>query len=138
MAELKTRENDADVDAFLASVEDEVKRADSIVLKEMMERITGAPAKMWGSSIVGFDSYEYTNTTGKPQRWMLTGFSPRKANLSVYIMNGFDRYKDELAALGKHKTAKSCLYIKRLSDVDLAALEDLVAKSVKRMREVYG
>ena len=133
----KPVENDGDVDAYIASVDDENKRADCIVLKEMMERVSGEPAKMWGPSIVGFGSYHYKYDSGREGDFMLTGFAARKANLSIYIMPGFDPYTDELAKLGKHKVAKSCLYIKRLSDIDPAVLEEMVADSVKRMREMY-
>ncbi|MCQ8185537.1 DUF1801 domain-containing protein [Parvularcula maris] len=134
----KTVENDADVGAYLAGVEPEVKREDTLALRALFERVTGEPAKMWGDSIVGFGSYRYTNTTGKEARWMLTGFAPRKTQLSVYIMDGFAEYGALLERLGKHKTAKSCLYIKGLSDVDMEVLEGLVGESVRTMRERYS
>lgn len=137
MAGNKTTENDADVDAFLATVDDETKRADSMVLKDMMERLSGEPAKMWGGSIVGFGRYHYKYESGREGDFMLTGFAPRKQQLSLYIMPGFDPYQDQLAKLGKHKTARSCLYIKRLSDVDMDILEEIVADSLKRMRDMY-
>jgi len=134
----KTTENDGDVDAFLAAVEDDVKRTDSLALKKMMERVSGEPAKMWGDSLVGFGSYHYKYASGREGDFLLTGFAPRKQNLSLYIMPGFDPYQDELAKLGKHKTARACLYIKRLSDVDLGVLERIVGDSVERMRKAYS
>lgn len=137
MATIKTTENDADVDSYLRSVEDEAKRADSFTLKAMMERATGEPAKMWGQSLIGFGSYHYRYDSGREGDFMLTGFAPRKAQLSVYIMPGFEPYEEQLARLGKHKTAKSCLSIKRLSDVDMDVLEEIVADSVVRMRKMY-
>lgn len=90
---------------------------------------------MWGDSIVGFGGYRYTNTTGRENEWPVTGFSPRKQNLTLYIMSGFEEYDDLLAKLGKHSTGKACLYIKRLSDVDMSALRELVALSVQHMTE---
>ena len=137
MAGNKTTENDDDVDAYLATVEDEKKRADSLVLKEMMERVSGEPAKMWGGSIVGFGRYHYKYDSGREGDFMLTGFAPRKQQLTLYIMPGFDPYQERLAKLGKHKTARSCLYIKRLSDVDTDVLEEIVADSIERMRLKY-
>ena len=93
---------------------------------------------MWGPSIVGFGSYRYTNSAGRDFEWMLTGFSPRKANLVLYIMPGFSEEAVLMARLGKHRTGKSCLYINKLADVDMDVLEELIAKSVLWMREKYG
>lgn len=135
MAALKTQLNDDSVDAFLQQVEDDQKRADSIRILEIMEEMTGEPAKMWGKSIVGFGSYHYVYESGREGDWMLVGFSPRKQNISLYIMSGFSAYEDLLAKLGKHKTGKSCLYIKRLSDVDEDVLKEMIASSAKYMRE---
>ncbi|MFK7973006.1 MAG: DUF1801 domain-containing protein [Bacteroidia bacterium] len=135
MAELKTKLNDGSVNDFLSSVEDEKKRADAFSLYAMMEKATGEPGKMWGDSIVGFGSYHYKYASGKEGDWMLTGFSPRKQNISVYFMDGFDKYEEPLGRLGKHKTSKACLYIKRLSDIDEAVLEEMVVASAKYMRE---
>jgi len=134
MAELKTKPTDDDVDAFLASIGDEQKLADSLVLRDLMEEVSGAPAKMWGSSIIGFDTYHYIYKSGREGDWMVAGFSPRKANLTVYIMGGFDAHQDLLAHLGRHTTSKGCLYIKRLSDIDLAVLRELIEKSVKYVK----
>jgi hypothetical protein len=135
MAELKTQENDASVDDYLNSVEDEKKRAASFQIKELMEAVTGEEARMWGDSIVGFGHYRYQYASGREGEWMLTGFAPRKRNLTLYIMSGFDEYDDLLAKLGKHSTGKSCLYINKLEDVDLDVLRDLVDKSVQHMKE---
>jgi len=137
VTELKTRPNSASVTAFMQAIDDPQKKADAKKVAAMMRKATGKRAKMWGPSIVGFGKYSYSNTAGKDFEWMLTGFSPRKQALTVYIMPGFSRYKSLLAKLGKHKTGKSCLYIKRLSDIDEAVLEQLIAASVKRMRQVY-
>ncbi|MBN2433579.1 MAG: DUF1801 domain-containing protein [Acidobacteria bacterium] len=137
MAELKTRPTDASVTDFLNTVEDDQKRQDCLVLLGMMGQITGARPKMWGGSIVGFGNYHYIYESGREGDWFLTGFSPRKQNLSVYIMAGFDRYDELMARLGKHKTGKSCLYINKLADVDLAVLEELVRRSVDHLSRTY-
>lgn len=137
MAELKTRPTDQSVADFLGVVEPEQKRRDCWALVEMMRKATGAEPVMWGPSIVGFGAYTYVNTTNKPADWPITGFSPRKANLTLYIMPGFSRYDALLAKLGKYTTGKSCLYIKKLADVDLDVLEDLVTRSVQHMRATY-
>lgn len=134
MSELKTKVNNADVVAFLNGVADERKRQDCFAVLELMRRVTGAEPKMWGDSIVGFDSYRYVYATGRSGDWPITGFSPRAQNITLYIMAGFDQYDVLLARLGKHKIGKSCLYIKRLTDVDLTVLEELVALSVEHMR----
>ena len=135
MAELKTQENDASVDDYLNSVEDEKKREASFRVKELMEDVTGEEARMWGDSIVGFGHYKYKYASGREGEWMLVGFAPRKKNLTLYIMSGFDEYDDLLGKLGKHSTGKSCLYIKKLEDVDQDVLRDLVSKSVEHMKE---
>lgn len=137
-AKNKTTENDASVEDFLAAVKDEQKKADCIELKSMMERITSSPAKMWGSSIVGFDQYHYKYDSGREGDFMKVGFSPRAQNVTVYIMPGFERYAELMANLGKHKTGKSCLYIKKLDDVDRDILEELVQGSYDYMTNKYG
>ena len=114
MAELKTKLNDGSVEDFLNAVEDEQKRVDAFALLKMMEEISGEQAKMWGAAIVGFGTYHYVYASGREGDWMLTGFSPRKANISLYLMAGFDEFGDELQALGKHKSSKGCLYVKKL------------------------
>lgn len=138
MSDLKTQRTKASVAAFLNAVEDEAKRADSKKLAKLFTEITGEKPAMWGPSIVGFGQYTYTNISGRGGTWPITGFSPRKANLTIYIMPGFDEYAALLAKLGKHKIAKSCLYIKKLADVDEAALRELIADAYERMRAKYG
>jgi len=133
MAELKTRSTDASVTDFIGSVEDDQKRQDCLVLLGMMEQITGARPKMWGDSIVGFGQYHYIYGSGREGDWFLTGFSPRRQNLSVYIMAGFDRYAALMQRLGRHKTGKSCLYIRRLDDIALEVLRELVAQSLAHL-----
>lgn len=137
MAELKTRPTKASVTAFINEIDDPQKRADAKRVAAMMRRATGARAKMWGASIVGYGSYRYANTAGKDFEWMLTGFSPRKQALTVYIMSGFSSFDALMKRLGTYKTGKSCLYIKRLSDVDEGVLEKLIAQSVKLMETRY-
>ena len=133
MGELKTKMNDGNPLAFLNAVAHEKRRKDSLILLEIMKEVTGEPAKMWGDSIVGFGQMTYINTTGT-NVWLMTGFSPRKQSLTVYIMDGFDRYQEILSRLGKFKTAKSCLYINKLEDVDEDVLKELVAASIKYIR----
>jgi hypothetical protein len=135
MAELKTKQTDESVTEFLNGVPDEKKRQDSFAILELMTEVTGAEPRMWGDSIVGFGSYHYRYASGREGDWFVTGFSPRKQNLTLYIMAGFDNYDQLLQNLGKHKTGKSCLYIKRLEDVDLDTLRELVSQSVQHMKE---
>ena len=137
MAELKTKLNDNSVIDFLDKVEDADKRRDSFEILKLMRQITGAEPKMWGDSIVGFGSYHYRYKSGREGDWMLTGFSPRKQNISVYIMCGFQHVEDQMKKLGKHKTGASCLYIKRLSDVDLNVLSEIINESIKQLKEKY-
>jgi uncharacterized protein DUF1801 len=134
MVELKTKENNASVDAFLDGIADEQKREDSKKLRKLFEEITGDPAKMWGGSIVGFGTYHYKYKSGREGDWMVTGFSPRKNALTLYIMDLFDSSSDLLAELGDYKTGKGCLYIKKLEDVDVDTLRELVTRSVKRVK----
>jgi len=135
MAELKTKENDGSVDDYLNSVEDEKKREASFEVKEIMEEVTSEEARMWGDSIVGFGHYRYKYASGREGEWMLVGFAPRKRNLTLYIMSGFDEYDDLLGKLGKHSTGKSCLHINKLADIDMDVLRELVDKSVRHMKE---
>ena len=133
-AELKTKPNEASVEGFLNSIEDDGRRADAFALLELFTRVTGDEPKMWGPSIIGFGNRLLKYESGRELDWMITGFSPRKTSLTLYIMNGFAKYDGHLKKLGKHKTGKSCLYIKRLSDVDRDVLEDLVRDSVEYVR----
>ena len=134
-AELKTKVNNASVEGFLNSVKDEQTREDCFEILKIMKQVTKEEPKMWGSSIIGFGSYHYKGASGREGDWMLTGFSPRKQNLTLYLMHGFDEQKDLLNKLGKHKTSMGCLYIKKLDDVDKKVLKELVAGSVKRMKQ---
>lgn len=135
MAENKTQQNDQSVEAFLNSVEDERKRQDCFEILALMQEITGCEAKMWGGTIVGFDKYTYTYASGHSGVSPIAGFSPRKQNITLYILAGFDEYEAILERLGKHKTGKACLYIKRLDDVNVDVLRELVTASVNHMRE---
>lgn len=133
-AELKTRPNDSSVETFLNSVEDERQRANSFRVLELMRRVTGEEPRMWGTAIIGFGSQYLKYASGLELDWPLTAFSPRKGTLTLYIMGGFKRYDRLMAKLGKHKTGKSCLYIKRLSDIDENVLEDLVSASLDHIK----
>lgn len=137
MAELKTQRNDVDVTRFLDSVEDERRRADCLAVVDIMRAATGEEPRMWGASIVGFGSYHYRYDSGHEGDWALVGFSPRKQNLTLYIMPGFDRYEHLMGRLGRFKTGKSCLYLRRLSDVDVGVLAELVTASVAHMRATW-
>ena len=134
--ELKTKVNDASVESFLNSIEDEQKRADCFEILKLMKQVTKEAPKMWGASIVGFGSYHYKSASGREGDWMLTGFSPRKQNLTLYLMGGFDPHQDLLKKLGKHKTSVGCLYLKKLDDVDKKVLKELVTESVKTMKKL--
>lgn len=138
MSELKTKKTKASVLKFLKSVEDEKRREDGLKLLKIFEEVTGEKAAMWGTSIVGFGQYHYKSTRSKQEGdWPLTGFSPRKQNMTIYIMPGFKHYEDLMKKIGKHKTSVSCLYFKRLSDLDEKVLRELIEKAVKYMREEY-
>lgn len=129
MTENKTRPNNNFVIAFLNSVEGEEKRKDSHALLQLFKSITLEPAVMWGESIVGFGSYHYKYDSGREGDMCITGFSPRKSNFSIYIMSGFSNYQDLLEQLGPHKTGKACLYVKRLSDIDMDVLSEIIRSS---------
>lgn len=133
MAELKTKPTNEDVHAFINSIADEQRRQDSQAILALMQEATGAEPQMWGDSIVGFGHYHYKYASGREGDWFLTGFAPRKQNLTLYIMAGFEQYNTLLARLGKHKTGKSCLYLKRLADVDCDILRELVRQSAAHM-----
>ena len=137
MATLKTQPHDGDVEAFLATIADDEQRQDVQALRQIMAEVTGDDGSMWGDAIVGFGSYHYRYDSGREGDWFEVGFSPRKRNLSVYIMAGFDGHGRLLERLGKHSTGKSCLYINRLADVDVDILRELVGASVEHIRRVY-
>lgn len=131
MAELKTKRTDESVEVFLNTIPDAQRRADCFAVSAIMQEITGAAPKMWGPAIVGFGEYQYKYTSGRGGDWFLTGFSPRKQNLTLYIMAGFDIYPDLMAQLGKYKTGKSCLYINRLADIDVEVLKKMIVRSLE-------
>ena len=121
---------------FINSLETLDVRRDCRTLVKIMKDATGKPARMWGTSIVGFDTYQYAS--GREGDCFITGFSPQKTKLSLYIMPGFDDYQKEVTDLGKHKTGVSCLYIKNLASIDITVLEKIIHKSVEKMREIYS
>jgi hypothetical protein len=133
MVEPKTRINEASVEEFLDRVQDEKKRQDSYEILKLMKEVTNKDPKMWGDSIIGFGSYQYKYASGREGEWFLTGFSPRKQTLTLYIMSGFETYKSLLKDLGKYTIGKSCLYIKKLEDIDLKTLRELIRLSVQHM-----
>jgi hypothetical protein len=133
----KTTETDASVDDYLAAIDDEVRRDDCRVLARLMSGVTRQPPRMWGTGIVGFGSYHYRYESGREGDAPLTGFAARKGDISVYLVTGFEGREALLARLGRHKTGKACLYVRRLSDVDMQVLEQLVAGSVEQMRKRY-
>ena len=137
MAENKTRPTGASVTAFMAAISDRAMRADAKKVAAMMRRVTGKRARMWGPSIVGYGSYHYRYASGREGDFMITGFSPRKQALTLYIMPGFSRFDTLMSKLGKHRTGKSCLYIRRLADVDETVLEQIIADSVGHIRAHY-
>jgi hypothetical protein len=136
MAELKTKPTNASVEKFLNQVGDETRREDCFKVAKMMQEITGEKPKMWGPSIVGFGSYHYKYASGQEGDWPIAAFSPRKQDLTLYLLPGFQEHADLMQQLGKHSTGKSCLYIKRLSDIHVPTLKKLIRESVKRMKQI--
>ena len=135
--ELKTKQTEVAVDDFLEAVPDPVRREDAKKLRAMMERISGFPARMWGPTIVGFGRYRYRYDSGHEGEMARIGFSPRAKELVLYLIGGFPRHQALMDRLGKYRTGKSCLYVKRLSDIDEAVLESLIAEGLDYMREKY-
>ncbi len=133
MAELKTKPTDESVKDFLNRIPDPERRQDCFAIAKMMEEITGDKPKMWGPSIVGFGTYHYKYESGREGDWLVTGFSPRKKDLTLYMMMGFEKHDELMKQLGKYGTGKSCLYIKRLSDIHLPTLKKLIKASVKQL-----
>lgn len=131
MAKLKTQPHNASVEEFLTRVENEPRKKDAFEVLELMKRVTGEEPVMWGASIIGFGSYHYKYASGREGDWLAAGFSPRKQALTLYITSGFDEHDDLLTRLGRHRTGKSCLYVKRLTDIDMDVLAELVRLSVK-------
>ena len=138
MYKLKTQKNDASVEDFLNSVEDEKRRKDSFAVLGLMREVTGEEPAMWGANLIGYGSYRYRYASGHEGEWPVTGFSPRKQSLTLYIMSGFEQYESLLKNLGKYRTGKSCLYVDKLDDINLEILRALVKQSVAHMKEIYG
>lgn len=143
MAEPKTQVTDVDPRDFIASVEPASKRADAETLDAIFRRVTGEEPRMWGPSMIGYGAYRATYASGREVHWLRTGFSPRKAKHSLYLMGGYcdpamdPRRKEQLARLGKHSTGASCLYINKLADIDLAVLEEMITEDWAAMARVY-
>lgn len=138
MAKNKTTQTESSVADFLKAIDDKEKRADAKRVAAMMRKATGKRAKLWGSSIVGFGTYHYKYVSGHEGDSALVSFSPRKKNLVIYIMPGFNEFPALMEKLGKYKTGKSCLYLNKLDDVDEHVLQKLIEQSVKVMRKRYN
>ena len=138
MAENKTKETNASVAAFLDTIADTTRRNECLTILELMKSITGQEPKMWGSSMIGFGTYHYRYESGREGEYFLTGFSPRKQNLTLYLMTGFEALGPYLEKLGKHKTGKSCLYIDTLADVDMGVLRQMIERSVSMKNAAGG
>lgn len=139
MSTIKTIVNESNPLDFINSIENEQRRNDALQLLEIFKEVTGLEPKMWGTSIIGFGSYHYKSERSRQEGdWPLTGFSPRKQNLSIYIMTGFDDFKDILSKIGKFKNSVSCLYVNKLSDIDIEQLKKLIKQSVVAMKKRYG
>jgi len=136
-AELKTKENSGNINKFLNSIDNEQKKNDSFVLLELMKKITKEEPKMWGDSIIGFGKYQYKYKSGREGDWFLCGFSPRKQNLSIYLMCGFDGLEDLLTDLGKYKKSVGCLYIKKLEDINIKVLEKMIKQAIQILKKKY-
>ncbi len=137
MAELKTNETKLSVTKFIGKVEDDQKCQDSQAILKLMKQVTKEEPKMWGGSMVGFGHFHYKSVSGREGDWFLTGFSPRKQNLTIYITPGFNKYESLMKQLGKRKTSKGCLYIKKLEDVDMKVLKQLIKQSYQDMKKKY-
>lgn len=137
MSELKTKKTEQNANDFINSIEDSKKREDCLVILSLMKDITGAEPVMWGESIIGFGAYHYKYESGREGDWFLTGFSPRKQNITLYIMAGFDRYDSLMQSLGKFKTGKSCIYIKKIEDINMEILKELIQSSVDWLKNYY-
>lgn len=137
MAENKTKPNKTSVTAFINGIEDEQRRRDVKKVAAMMREATGSRARMWGANIVGYGQYHYKYDSGREGDFMITGFSPRKQALTLYVIPGFKHFETLMSKLGKYKTGKSCLYIRKLSDVDEKVLKRLIVASVRYMRKNY-
>ena len=137
MAENKTKQTNASVDMFINSLKDETEREDCYTIIKIMKSITKEEPKMWGPSIIGFGTYHYKYASGREGDMCIAGFSPRKQNLTIYLMPGFEKQQSQLKKLGKYKTSKVCLYIKSLKDVDVKILKEMISISVKETKKLY-
>ncbi len=137
MATQKTQPTLHAVEKFLNTIASEQKRNDCMTLINYMQRISKSPPVMWGTNMIGFGNYHYQYESGREGDWFITGFSPRKSNISIYIMDGFESHQELLKKLGKHKTGASCLYINALADIDVTVLSELITKSVHAMKKRY-
>jgi len=137
MAENKTKQTKASVESFINKIKDETVRNDCDTIIKLMKSITKEEPKMWGPSIIGFGSYHYKYASGREGDMCLAGFSPRKQNLTIYLMPGFEVQQSLLKKLGKYKTSKVCLYIKSLNDIDVKVLKEMISQSVKEMKKLY-
>lgn len=139
MAEIKTKQTKQSVEKFLNAIDDESRRKDCFKVLDMMKKITKEKPVIWGNGVIGFGTYHYKSKSGQEGDWFMTGFSPRKQNLTIYIIAGFKQYPDLLKKLGKYKiSGGSCLYLNKLSDIDLSVLNKLVTESVKYMKKTYS
>lgn len=136
-ATLKTQPSKVDPQEFLSRVEHPQRRQDGLLLLDLFNRVTGLSAKMWGSSIVGYGRYAYTYDSGRSGEFFLTGFSPRKTTLTIYVMPGYRDLSEQLGRLGRHKTGKSCLYINKLIDIEMDVLEEIILNGLAYMRANY-
>ena len=137
MADNKTQITDVSVDDFIACIDHPTRAADAKILVQLFATITGQSAKMWGPSIIGFGQYHYVYDSGREGDFLATGFSPRKANLSIYVMPGYQDYSEILSRLGKHKLAKACVYINKLSDIDIGVLEELIRAGLRDLSLIH-
>lgn len=137
-AQNKTVATEQSVADFIAAIADERKRDESHILLEIMTHLSGEEPKMWGASLIGFGEYHYKYDSGREGDWFRVGFAPRKANMAIYIISGFDRHPEIMEHLGKFKTGVSCLYVNRLSNIDLDVLEELITANMKYMAETYS
>ena len=137
MAELKTKPTEISVLQFIESIDDEVKKKDCFYLYDLMTKVSGSEPVMWSGSIVGFGDWHYKYKSGREGHWFVMGFSPRKQNLTIYIMDGFAGHSALIDQLGKHKTGKSCLYVKKLADIDLTVLKKLVEESYAHFKKSH-
>ena len=140
MAEIKTKPVDSDVDQFLMTIEPEKRRADSLIIKELFDSVTGEKASLWNNNMIGYGTFHYkSDRSSQEGDWPLTAFSPRKQNITIYIMSGAGNYQDLLKDLGKYKISSgSCIYINKTEDIDLEILKKIISVSVSDMKKKYG